>query len=127
MPSGLAMSTLAFVALGVVACVSDRSTSATSPVTGNCTAPASTAGATIVFISQFAFVPPTVHVKAGEKVAWVNCEPDATTHTATADGGAFDSGNLRTPDAFVQSFPTVGSFPYHCTIHPGMKATVIVE
>ncbi|MDB4900430.1 MAG: amidase [Gemmatimonadetes bacterium] len=123
----IAIAALVLGGLAVVACVSDRSTAVTSAGTTNCTTPSSTAGAAIVFISNFAFVPPTVHVKAGQSVAWVNCETDATAHTATADGGSFDSGSLRTPDAYVRSFPTVGTFPYHCTIHPGMKASVIVE
>lgn len=119
--------TLVLVTLGGIACFSDRSTSTTPSATASCVAPASAAGATIVYISKFAFIPPTVHVKSGQRVAWVNCEPNATPHTATADGGAFGSGTLRTPDAFVQTFPAVGSFPYHCAIHPSMKATVIVE
>ncbi|MEP6619326.1 MAG: plastocyanin/azurin family copper-binding protein [bacterium] len=120
-------SSLVVVTLGAVACFSERSTAATSTGTANCTVPSNAAGATIVFISKFAFVPPTVHVKSGQSVAWVNCETDATPHTATADGGGFDSGTLHTPDGFVRTFPAVGTFPYHCTIHPSMKATVIVE
>ena len=118
---------VALVALGMAACFSDRSTSVDATLTANCSAPASAAGATIVFISKFAFVPSTVHVKAGQSVAWVNCETDATPHTATADGGGFDTGTLRTPAGSVKQFPTVGSFPYHCAIHPFMKATVVVE
>ena len=112
---------------GLVACFSDRATSATPTNSVSCTVPSSTAGATIVFINQFAFIPPTVHVKAGQNVAWVNCEAGATPHTVTADGGAFTSGTLHTPDAFVQSFPAAGTFPYHCAIHPSMKASVVVD
>jgi plastocyanin len=114
------------IATGTVACFSERSTSVPS-TTGSCLTPASTAGATVVFIRAFLFVPPSVHVKAGESVAWVNCEPDATPHTATSDAAGWDSGLLQTPAAFVRVFPTAGTFPYHCTLHPGMKATVIVE
>jgi plastocyanin len=123
----LAALLLALATLGAVACFSERSTAATTIDTASCTTPGNTAGATIVFISKFAFVPPSVRVKAGQSVAWVMCEPDATPHSATADGGSFDSGTLRTPEAYVRSFPTAGTFPYHCAIHPGMKATVIVE
>lgn len=117
---------LALIALGVVSCLSDRSTSSTTS-TANCSAPSSTAGATIIFVRAFAYLPPQVHVKAGENVAWVNCEPDGVPHTATADDRAWDSGLLPTPEAFVRAFPAAGSFPYHCTLHPSMKATVIVD
>jgi plastocyanin len=123
-----AIATAAIVLAALAAaCLSDRSTAAGTSGTVTCTTPSSTAGAAIVFISNFTFLPPTVHVKAGQSVAWVNCEPDTTPHTATSDGGSFDSGSLVTPDAYVRSFPAAGTFPYHCTIHPGMKATVIVE
>jgi plastocyanin len=113
--------------LGVAACVSDRATSTTTVSTGTCSTPTSAAGATIVFIRDFAFATPTVHVKAGNSVAWVNCEPTATPHTSSADGGAWDSGSLAPAAAFTRAFATVGTFPYHCAIHPSMKATVIVE
>jgi plastocyanin len=118
---------LGLLAFAAAACFSDRATASTTPDTGSCLAPTSTAGASIVYITAFAYVPPTVHVKAGQSVAWVNCEPDATPHTATDDAGAYDSGSLITPEAYVRSFPAAGTFPYHCALHPFMKATVVVE
>ena len=116
--------TLALVGIG--ACVSERSTSITTS-DGSCLAPARTAGATIVFVKQFAFVPAEVHVKAGGSVAWVNCEADGTPHTATADDASFDSGLLSPPDAYIRAFPAAGSVAYHCDLHPFMKATVSVD
>jgi plastocyanin len=114
------------VSLGIAACVSERATT-TTVTTGTCKAPTNTAGATIIFIRDFTFQPATVHVKAGGSVAWVNCEPTATPHTSTADAGAWDSGSLAPDAAFTRVFPANGSFPYHCAIHPSMKATVIVD
>ena len=113
--------------LGLSACVSERSTSSTSIDATNCTAPSNVAGSTLVFIRSFLFVPATVHVKAGESVAWVNCEPTSIPHTSTSDAGSWESGSLAPNEAFVRTFPTVGTFPYHCLIHPNMKATVVVE
>jgi plastocyanin len=55
-------------------------------------------------------------VKVGQTVAWRNA--DSTPHTATADAGGFNTGNIA---AGATSSPitmtTAGSFPYHCTIH----------
>jgi len=107
-------------------CVSERSTSASTDITG-CVTPSAAAGLPVVFIRQFAFVPATVHVSAGQSVAWVNCEPDGTPHTATADDASFESGILHPNDAFIRPFPTAGTKAYHCELHPGMKATVIVD
>jgi plastocyanin len=118
---------LVLFAAGITACVSDRSES-TAPIdTTNCTTPSNVAGSTLVFIRSFLFVPVTVHVKAGESVAWVNCEPTNIPHTSTSDGAGWESGSLAPSEAFVRTFPTVGTFPYHCLIHPNMKATVVVE
>jgi plastocyanin len=45
----------------------------------------------------------------------------------TSDTGAFDSGSLAPGAKFSFTFQTRGSFPYHCTPHPGMVATVVVQ
>jgi plastocyanin len=76
-------------------------------------------------IKDFEFGPATVTVAVGGTVTWTNNGP--STHTVTADDGTFDSGNLSTGKTFSQTFDTAGTFPYHCSIHPFMKATVIVQ
>jgi plastocyanin len=118
---------LALLVAGISACVSERSTSTTPIDTANCTTPSNVAGSTLVFIRSFLFVPATVHVKAGESVAWVNCEPTNIPHTSTSDAAGWESGTLAPNEAFMRTFPTAGTFPYHCLIHPNMKATVVVE
>lgn len=64
----------------------------------------------------------TVHV--GETVTWVNQDPFP--HDVTSTSGGFMSGALA-PDQQWQFRPTrPGRFPYVCTLHPGMKGTVVV-
>jgi plastocyanin len=60
--------------------------------------------------------PSTATVNVGRAVAWHNA--DALAHTATADGGAFDTGDLA-PGATSNpiTMKTVGRFPCHCTTH----------
>jgi plastocyanin len=106
-------------------CVSERSTSTIS--TDDCVTPPAATGLPVVFIKNFSYVPAQIHVSAGQSVAWVNCEADGTPHTATADNASFDSGLMNRNDAFVRVFPDAGSVPYHCDLHPFMKATVIVD
>src|SRR5437762_644830 len=118
------------VALGVIgalACFSQRATTDASSGSAACSTPANTAGATVVFIRSFAFAPATIHVKAGGSVAWVNCEPTNIQHTSTSDGSAWNSQLLAPNADFVRTFTTAGTFPYHCAVHPSMKATVIVD
>jgi plastocyanin len=79
-----------------------------------------------VRIRSFKFMPPTVTVKAGGSVRWVN--GDRAPHTASAQGGqGFDTGTLQTGAAKGVTFARAGRYPYVCQFHPFMKGTVIVE
>ena len=72
-----------------------------------------------------AYSPPEVRVQKGHAIEWRN--DDSAPHTVTA--GGFDSGpgGLDTGDTFKWQFNTPGTVEYRCTIHPGMRGTVIVE
>jgi plastocyanin len=118
---------LALFLAGITSCFSERSTATETLGVTDCSTPSNVAGSTLVFIRDFLFVPVNVHVKAGESVAWVNCEPTNIPHTSTSDGAGWESGSLAPNAAYVRTFPTVGTYSYHCAIHPSMKATVIVE
>ena len=95
---------------------------ATSPAA---TATEGTRPVAAVGIADFAFDPQEVRIKVGGTVTWTNNGPSV--HTATADDGSFDSGSLSRGESFSQTFDTAGTYAYHCTPHPFMKATIIVE
>ncbi|HEV8490094.1 MAG TPA: cupredoxin family copper-binding protein [Candidatus Limnocylindrales bacterium] len=78
-----------------------------------------------VSIVNFAFDPATVTVDVGDSVTWTN--NDSVGHTATADGGSFDTGSIGGGQSDSVTFTAAGSFPYHCTIHPQMTGTVVVQ
>lgn len=73
---------------------------------------------------NFAFSPSILTVHTGTRVTFTN--RDMATHTVTADGGLFNSGNLSTGQTFSFTFMGRGSFAYHCQIHPSMKGTIAV-
>jgi plastocyanin len=77
-----------------------------------------------VTITNFAFSPAIVTVKAGTTVTWTNRDQDS--HTATAMSGPFHSPTLNTGDSYRYTFTTPGRFEYLCAIHPFMTATVVV-
>ena len=98
---------------------------ATSAGGGSTTSGAGTpASGTAVAIDNFAFSPATLNAKMGQQVTWTNKQDIA--HTVTADGGAFDH-QMPTGATFSFTFDKAGSFPYHCTIHPSMTATIEVS
>ncbi len=63
---------------------------------------------------------------AGQTVAWHNA--DSTAHTATQDSGQFNTGTINGgANSDPVTMGTRGTFTYHCTIHPGMVGTIIVQ
>jgi plastocyanin len=82
-------------------------------------------GVNEVWIQGLAFNPATITVNAGTTITWTN--KDATTHTVTSDTDLFNSGNIGSNEAFSHTFSTTGTFPYHCSIHTFMTATVVVK
>jgi plastocyanin len=82
-------------------------------------------GTNTVKIQNYAFSPSTITVKAGTTLKWTNY--DAVAHTVTSDDGLFDSGLIDQNASFSQTFDSTGTFDYHCTPHPTMKASVVVN
>jgi len=88
-------------------------------------APVVAAGDPTVKIDNYAFGPVALTVKAGTTVTWIN--DDDIPHTVVATDKAFRSKALDTDDKFSFTFTTPGSYEYFCSLHPYMKATVVVE
>ena len=72
------------------------------------------------------YSPSPATVSVGQKVAWHNA--DSMSHTATADGGSFNTGTISpggTSSPITMS--AAGSFGYHCSLHSSMVATLQVN
>ncbi len=79
-----------------------------------------------VSIANMAFGPSTLIVKVGTVVTWKN--NDGFAHTVTSDDGtSFNSGTIASGSTFSYTTVTVGTFDYHCNIHTGMKASLVVK
>lgn len=77
-----------------------------------------------VLINNFAFSPSNLTVHKGDTVVWKN--NDALAHTVTGDNGGPQSQSLNNGASYSYTFATIGTFAYHCSIHPNMKAVVQV-
>ena len=82
-------------------------------------------GGSDVSIKNFAFSIGSLNVNSGTTVTWTN--NDAANHTVTADDNSFNSGNIAPGKTYSKTFTSSGTFAYHCNIHPGMQATVVVK
>ena len=72
---------------------------------------------------SFGFSPATLTILPGTTVTWKNMS--SAPHTVTSDDGqTFDSGTIAPGGTFTFKFTVAGSYPYHCNIHPYMRATV---
>ena len=78
-----------------------------------------------VEIVDFAYKPADLTVAKGTTVEFTN--EDSTAHTATAKGGAFDSGAIQPGKSSKVTLDQNGTFTYSCSFHPFMKGTITVE
>jgi plastocyanin len=71
------------------------------------------------------FEPRSITITAGATVRLTNY--DNGPHTVTSDSGLWDSGQLSPGSSHSYTFSTPGTYRYHCSNHPRMAGTVVVE
>ena len=81
-------------------------------------------------IEDICYIPSNIVVEKGKPVTWLN--EDSSFHSVTSGfypepSGLFDSGHLDPYQSYTLSFDEYGVYDYFCTLHPWMKAQVIVE
>lgn len=79
-------------------------------------------GANQVWMQGYAFNPSSITVTAGTTITWTNKDP--VSHTVTSDNSLFNSGSIGPNGTFSYTFSTAGTYPYHCSIHTYMIASV---
>jgi plastocyanin len=103
-------------------------------------------------VAALKFYTPDITIDAGDTITWkvagnahtvaflttgqVPPAPDSPAAQApaggtTVDGTTFTSSGIVFPapghDTFALTFPTAGTYAYHCLIHPGMDGSVTVQ
>jgi plastocyanin len=78
-----------------------------------------------VVVEGMAFSPATLTVRQGDVVVWVN--KDLFPHTATAQDRSFDSGEIAAGKNWRYVARKTGTLAYVCSLHPTMKAALIVK
>ena len=78
-----------------------------------------------VIIEAMRYAPEVIEVNVGDTVVWKN--RDAFPHTATAQDRSFDSGEIASEGTWKMTAQKKGVLPYVCTLHPTMKAKLIVK
>ena len=89
-------------------------------------APAGAAPRThLVVIDAMAFSPATLVVNSGDTVLWIN--RDMVAHDATSGAAGLASPAIAPGARWKFAAGRKGSFGYTCTLHPMMKARLIVK
>jgi plastocyanin len=113
--AGLAIALL--LPLGLAACGDDSGSSATKSDSSSKSEEVS------IVAKDFSLT--SVTAKPGEEVYVDN--QGGSTHTVTADDGAFDTGNVEAgKQAEFDAPKEPGTYAYHCTIHSNMTGTLTV-
>jgi len=114
---------VAGILMGLAACgdddddVSSGTTQSTEAESGG------DGGGATLDVTEFKFE--DVSVSAGGTVSVTN--DSGAAHTFTADDGDFDEALPVGETVDVQAPSAPGEYPFHCEIHPSMKATLTVQ
>jgi plastocyanin len=114
--------------LAVLSIINSCSKSTDKNTPDSVTVPNATPGVNEVLIQDMLFSPATISVTAGTTIKWTN--KDGMPHTVTSNAGSaeiFNSGSLTNGTTFTWKFNTAGTFNYHCALHGGMNASVVVN
>lgn len=79
----------------------------------------------VVEIRGLEFIPAAVEANPGDTITWVN--KDAMPHTATSDGGAWDSGEIVSGGEWTLTVQSGYGGGYTCTYHPTMTGELSIE
>ena len=79
----------------------------------------------MVEIKNFMFAPMTLTVPVGTTVTWKF--DDAASHTVAADDNSFSSSPMSNGQTYTHTFSSAGTVKYHCSIHPFMTGTIVVQ
>lgn len=78
-----------------------------------------------VGIRNFTFIPAAFRIRYGQTIVFTNHDREA--HTVTADDRSFDSGRIAAGSSWTYTFSRRGTYPFHCSFHPYMRGTLVVE
>jgi plastocyanin len=81
-----------------------------------------------VVIEAMQISPQEIEAAPGDTVVWTNKDPFPHTVTSSgAKGKGFDSGEIAPDHSWKLVVRDKGRFSYVCTLHPTMKASLVVK
>lgn len=130
-PAIIIAAVVVVIALVAVVAASSGKKSTTESMNTSTSAKSSSAASTAVaadkvVISNYMFGPADIKVKVGTTVTWTNS--DSVKHNVVSDDNMMPDGKLIGKDeTYTYAFTKAGTYKYHCSPHPYMHGSVIVE
>ncbi|HEV7976849.1 plastocyanin/azurin family copper-binding protein [Amycolatopsis sp.] len=87
---------------------------------------ASTATRTVM-MQDYAFTPGSLTVQVGDTVTWMQHDTAPHDVVTTSAPVAFRSPQLSQGESWSYTFRSSGTYAYYCSVHPDMRAQVIVQ
>ncbi|MFE3176501.1 cupredoxin family copper-binding protein [Amycolatopsis sp. NPDC059090] len=88
---------------------------------------ASAAAAQTVMMQDYAYSPASLTVHVGDTVTWIQHDTAPHDVVTTSAPVAFRSPQLSQGQSWNYTFRTPGTYSYYCSVHPDMRAQVIVQ
>ncbi|HSO99345.1 MAG TPA: plastocyanin/azurin family copper-binding protein [Solirubrobacteraceae bacterium] len=106
---------------------SSSASSSASAAIGAATPPTPAGGTIQARMTNLAFSPKLIQARVGQSVHWVN--DDSVPHNVTGTSGPTftASPTFGNGGSFTLKLTKPGTIQYLCTIHPFMKATIVVR
>ncbi len=122
---GRSIATATALVLALAACGGDPGAPATPTTPAAGASGQAVSGEATVEIKDFTFTPAALTVTVGTKVTWKFT--DSAKHNVKSDDGSFRSEDLSDGKTYSHTFDTAGEFPYICSLHQYMTASVTVR
>ena len=123
---GIVIIGVLIIAIGAFYFYKQYTPSQTFTDTSQPTPPSDASQTNNIEIANFAFSPAEIIIKVGDTITWTN--KDSAPHSVASDSGTeISSDSLSNGQTYSHAFSQAGTFEYHCTIHPSMKAKIIVQ
>lgn len=88
-------------------------------------APAGAAGHHVE-MEGYTYSPRSLTIQRGDSVTWMNHDEAPHDAKTTSGPAAFQSPLLDKGESWTHTFNAAGTYSYYCTVHPDMKASIVV-
>jgi plastocyanin len=85
-----------------------------------------TAAEHVVTINHHTFQPPSLRIKPGDTVRWINQEKRTSHSVLFKETEVLESERLFPDESWSRRFDTPGQYPYTCGPHPDMHGHIEV-